>query len=108
MPTYSLYTAALVVELLEYCDEYEDESQEAGGSDTEMEEGERGTTSIAYSRTKTSSSYMFNAYNLLIIMTLYILINICYYCAVIMHFRYPNCLSAIRYIIRLGVGSREW
>ena len=47
MPTFSLYTAALVVELLEYCDEYEDESQEAGGSDTEMEEGERGTTSIA-------------------------------------------------------------
>ena len=47
VPTYSLYTVALVMELLEYCDEYEDESQEAGGSDTEMEEGERGTTSIA-------------------------------------------------------------
>ena len=27
-----------MVELLEYCDEYEEESQEAGGSDTEMEE----------------------------------------------------------------------
>ena len=30
-----------MVELLEYCDEYEEESQEDGGSDTEMEEGER-------------------------------------------------------------------
>ena len=47
MPIFSLYTAALVAELLEYCDEYEEESQEAGGSDTEMEEGERGTMSIA-------------------------------------------------------------
>jgi hypothetical protein len=43
------HTAALVAELLEYCDEYEEESQEeAGGSDTdlEMEEedsGEKGT-----------------------------------------------------------------
>ena len=37
---FTLYTAALaiVVELLEYCDEYE-ESREAGNSDTEMEEG---------------------------------------------------------------------
>ena len=33
-------TAALVVELLEYCDEFED-SQEEGGSDNEMEEGEK-------------------------------------------------------------------
>ena len=32
-------TAALVVELLEYCDEYEGESQESI-SDKEMEEGE--------------------------------------------------------------------
>ena len=44
VPIFSLYTAALVVELLEYCDEHE---EEAGGSDTEMEEGERGKTSIA-------------------------------------------------------------
>lgn len=49
MYTMTLYcanhTAALVAELLEYCDEYEEESQEeAGGSDTEMEEGEKGTT----------------------------------------------------------------
>jgi hypothetical protein len=46
------HTGALVAELLEYCDEYEEESlEEAGGSDTdlEMEEsdsGEKGTTIV--------------------------------------------------------------
>ena len=40
----SLLTAALVVELLEYCDEYEEESQD-GSSDTEMEEGEKNAES---------------------------------------------------------------
>ena len=40
----SLLTAALVVELLEYCDEYEEESQD-GSSDTEMGEGEKNAES---------------------------------------------------------------
>ena len=39
LPIPTLFTAALVVELLEYCDEYEEESQEEGSSDNEMEEG---------------------------------------------------------------------
>ena len=46
IPTFfiSLLTATLVVELLEYCDEYEEESQD-GSSDTEMEEGEKNAES---------------------------------------------------------------
>ena len=38
LPIPTLFAAALVVELLEYCDEYEEESQE-GSSNNEMEEG---------------------------------------------------------------------